>query len=155
MRQRYLGVLIGLMLTGCGGGGSNGPACPSSPTLMIDGYSTGSAPTFAPTTSSPYPAVATFLYFTESGGPSQTNPATPNTFTGTPVLTGSNGTTLTGGTLVPIENSHLQITTLYGYSSSISGLIPNVSYSVSFSSLQGVQTGCNYGGQSAGSFSTN
>ncbi len=131
---------------------------------MVDGYSTGSTPAFAPTMSSPYPAVSTFLYFTESGGPSQTNPATPDTntgtpvltgSTGTPVLTGSNGTTLTGGTLIPIENSHLQITTLYGYSSSISGLLPNVSYSVSFSALQGVQAGCNYGGQSAGSFSTN
>jgi len=57
--------------------------------------------------------------------------------------------------LLPIENTHLTITDLYGYSSSISGLVPNVSYSISFTSLQAVQTGCTYGGQSAGSFSTN
>jgi len=93
--------------------------------------------------------------FSAANGPPQTNAANPPTFTGTPVLTGSNGTTIAGGTLLPIENTHLSITNLYGYSSSISGLVPNVSYSVSFASLQGVQTGCSYGGQSAGSFSTN
>ena len=157
MRLPYLCVFIAFILAGCGGGGANGPTCASPQTLMVVGYSTGSAPANFPLpfASSPYPAAAAFLYFSAANGPPQTNAANPPTFTGTPVLTGSNGTTIAGGTLLPIENTHLSITNLYGYSSSISGLVPNVSYSVSFASLQGVQTGCSYGGQSAGSFSTN
>lgn len=154
MRIPYLCALIAFVLVGCGGGGTSGPTCSPPQTLMVVGYSTGSTPAFLPTASSPYPAAATFLYFSAANGPPQTNAATPPTFTGTPVLTGSDRTTIAGGTLLPIVNSHLQITNLYGYSSSISGLVPNVSYSVSFASLQWVQTGCRYGAQSAGSFST-
>ncbi len=156
MRSSYIYVLVASILAGCGGG-PGAQACGAPQTLMVVGYSTGSAPANfpLPIASSPYPAAATFLYFSAANGPPQTNAANPPTFTGTPVLTGSNGSTIAGGTLLPIENTHLSITDLYGYSSSISGLIPNVTYSVSFSSLQWSQTGCNYGGQTAGSFSTN
>ncbi len=157
MRSSYICVLVAFILAGCSGGGSGGQACGAPQTLMVAGYSTGSAPvTYGlPLASSPYPASATYLYFSEANGPPQTNAGTFPTFTGTPVLTGSDGTTITGGTLVPIGYVHLSIAGQFGYYSRISGLIPNVTYSVSFSSLQWVQTGCSYGGQTAGSFSTN
>ncbi len=155
MRIPSLHVFIAFILAGCSGV-TNGATCTSPQTLTVVGYSTGNAPANfpLPIASSPYPAAATFLYFSAANGPPQTNAANPPTFTGTPVLTGSNGTTIVGGTLLPIENTHLSITDLFGYFSSISGLVPNVKYSVSFASLQWMQTGCNYGGQSAGSFST-
>jgi len=65
MRIPYLCVFIAFILAGCGGGGANGPTCASPQTLMVVGYSTGSAPANfpLPIASSPYPAAATFLYF--------------------------------------------------------------------------------------------
>ncbi len=157
MRARYLLLLVAFILPACGStGGTSGPSCQSPQKLTIAGYSTGSTPINygLPLAPSPYPTTATFLYFSAANGPSQTNPATFPTFAGTPILSGSDGTTITAGGLAPLEHTHLTIAGLYGYSSSISGLKPNVTYTVSFASLQWVQTGCRYGSQSAGSFLT-
>jgi len=117
MRSSYICVLVAFILAGCSGGGSGGQACGAPQTLMVAGYSTGSAPvTYGlPLASSPYPASATYLYFSEANGPPQTNAGTFPTFTGTPVLTGSDGTTITGGTLVPIGYVHLSIAGQFGY----------------------------------------
>jgi hypothetical protein len=156
MRPKFLCILTLFVLAGCGGG-SSGSECTSSQALTLSGYSTGSTPVSLglPRDPSPYPAAATFLYFSAEGGAVQTDPAHPPTVTGVPILAGSDGTTIEGGTLVPSEYTHLSITNLLGYSSSISGLAANVTYKVSFASLQSVQTGCRYGSQSSGEFSAN
>lgn len=152
-------VSLALLLSACSSGnGTPARGCPSAQVLSIAGYSTGTAPIPGglPSTTGPYPTTATFLYFS-AGNQSQPPAASsaPPTVTGVPTLRGSDGTTITGGTLTPVEAVEvLELTSLFGYSSSISGLKPNITYTVSFASLTGAPTGCPYGAQTAGSFQT-
>lgn len=147
-----------ILLWGCSGGGTpSANNCGSQPTLSLAGYSTSSNPEVAglpQNGSGPYPSIATFLYFSSQGGPA-TGLQPFLSVTGTPNLKGSDGSAITAGPLSAIEVNNTPAPVLMGYYASISGLKPNVTYSVSFASFQSVQPSCQYGGRSAGSFVTN
>lgn len=147
------GISLSVLLSGCGSG-SGAAACPPAQVLSVVGYSTGSTPVSdgLATDPSPYPITATYLYFSVRRQPAS-SPNEPPTVTGIPILKGSDGSSIAAGSVVPVVIVHIT-PILFGYASSISGLKPNVTYSVSFASLTGVPSGCSYGAQAAGSFQT-
>lgn len=139
------------LLAGCGNGTPATP-CPAEPRLAVEGYSTGTTPFvdgIEPATGA-YPTSATYIYFSTDPGSTSVNLVS---VTGVPTLDGSDGSTITGGAIVPV--TAFDITPiLFGYSSTISGLKPNLTYSLDFGTLTGVQSGCRYGPEGAGSFQT-
>jgi hypothetical protein len=149
-----LGLLLVASLAGCASS-SDTKGCPPSQALMVAGFSTGSTPLQdgLPDTQGPYSTSATFIYLSTNQD-QLFHRGTALTVEGTPVVHGSDGTTISPGMIVPVETVHDDLPIVFGYSSSITGLKSNVTYSVSFSSLRGVQTGCAYGGEQAGSFTT-
>lgn len=139
------------ILAGCGNGAPASP-CPAEPQLTIEGYSTGSAPFvdgIAPAAGA-YPTSATYVYFSTNPGSDSEQLAS---VAGVPTLKGSDGSTIAGGAIAPVLT--VDVTPiLFGYSSTVSGLEPSLTYSVFFATLTGAQSGCRYGPEGAGSFRT-
>jgi hypothetical protein len=150
------GALLALALSACSSTPST--TCPSAQQLLVVGYTTGSTPYSGdalPLASSPYPTSATFLYFAVAKGATISGAGNALTVAGTPLLKGSDGSRITAGNLAAIVGAVDNIPDLYGYSSSVSGLEPNVTYTISFASLRGIQSGCSFPAETAGSFATN
>ena len=153
MRFQY--VVLALAVAGC----SDNPSasCPPAQTLSVVGYSAGTAANtyglvFSP---SPFPAsTTTFIYFNAGNQTPIHGSNESTTETGIPIFTASDGSTVTGGILQVISEAEDDTVVLDGYSSSVSGLKPGLTYGASFKSLRGLPDGCEYGAQAAGSFST-
>lgn len=144
-------VLLACAMALAGCSGTSTPACSPGPTLALLGYSEAQTPYEAeinPILTGVYSTSATFLVFQPDNG-------NLVTVRGTAILTGSDGSKLYGapfddeGVTPPV--SHTSYIT--AYFAGISGLEADMTYTVSFNSLEGVQ-GCQYPGQTVGSFVT-
>ena len=159
--RRMWPLAVTLLVACSGNDGVSIPACPSPQALSVAGYSTGAAPVGPPgipMATGAFPVNATYLYFSFSGGTTPTNPNSVETMGGIPALMGSDGSKILPGAIAPSESLVAGTLTPAGYYATVSGLQPNITYTVTFDPLSSLPfdgfPACSYMKQPGGSFST-